>query len=766
MDGQRGPDRFERFREESCGFNPRLGELCVGNLLSRTWLGIGICLWIAAAAGRLAAAEAPPSPKWLSEITRVAYTDLPNRQTQGDWPDKFIPDVAAAGAQLLFSRVHSGEHWAGVAWKSEYGTDPTMQGDGTRHVVELCRKHGLRYLAYYWAQREPKSLGDAHPDWRCVDRRGRKTGYFCVNTPYFDLVCNRCVELVAKVGVDGVFFDMFHARSDECYCPACCERFRNLTRHEPPKEENFDDVLWQQWTEFKYRSIEEAMLRINRAIKAANPEAALIANTWNAWCYRNSGNARNSIRVAEYVDGLLEETGWYDTVDPSFFDFPALHNFMSWHLAGLCRGKRAFMWSSPSFARIKPVGYTEDAIRVACMMTNGSVPAPSVPQREVMARYLADITARDRYFRGSRLLPWCGLVVSEKTELWYGREEPKERYVKGVYGLYQTMLERHLPVSLVTDRDLECGTLEPYKVLVMPNTAAMSQKEIETVRRFVEAGGGLVATYETSLYDEHARPRDDLGLGEVLNARKTGQGDNHVVNISFNPKRPFSAHLYLGREPRWIDDPWIRQAARLHASTQPADTPTQSFPLYARMLVVSPRQGRIAPMRLRLAEYDAKAGVQRHREAPALVENRFGKGRVFYFPADLSWTYFRLGEQYLASLLEQAIREAAGEGPPVEAAAPSIVQVMTHVQDDRLVVHLLNDISSLGRSGNVVKESLRERTEVVPIHGIKLTFRDPGLKRFTLIPGSLRLEPTAGPHGQTVSLPPLEIHAMVVAEKQ
>jgi hypothetical protein len=88
------------------------------------------------------------------------------------------------------------------------------------------------------------------------------------------------------------------------------------------------------------------------------------------------------------------------------------------------------------------------------------------------------------------------------------------------------------------------------------------------------------------------------------------------------------------------------------------------------------------------------------------------------------------------------------------------------VQDDRLVVHLLNDVSSLGRSGNVAKESLRERTEVVPIHGIKLTFRDPGLNRFTLIPGSRRLESTAGPHGQTVSLPPLEIHAMVVAEKQ
>ena len=61
---------------------------------------------------------------------------------------------------------------------------------------------------------------------------------------------------------------------------------------------------------------------------------------------------------------MLEETGWYDTVDPSFFAFPALHNFMSWHLGGLCKDKRAFMWSSPSYLRSASLHYQEAAIRV------------------------------------------------------------------------------------------------------------------------------------------------------------------------------------------------------------------------------------------------------------------------------------------------------------------------------------------------------------------------------------------------------------------
>ena len=85
--------------------------------------------------------------------------------------------------------------------------------DGTRHITELCHKLGLRYIAYYWAQRERPATAQAHPDWRCASSRGKPTGYYCVNNPaYRQLVRNRVVELVRKVGVDGVFFDMFHAQ--------------------------------------------------------------------------------------------------------------------------------------------------------------------------------------------------------------------------------------------------------------------------------------------------------------------------------------------------------------------------------------------------------------------------------------------------------------------------------------------------------------------------------------------------------------------------
>ena len=893
-------------------------------------LFVAPCL-VGVVVARVGAAEAPPPPKWLFDVTRVAYTDLPNTQSMQDWPEKVIADLAQSGVQMLFSRAHSGESWQGLGWKSKYGEiDPAMKGalldwevvggattdadahsgrqclrlvhtaeraqtylnrrwklkggeqgamldrlkgevaywykavsakdaslwlgvipmsvdpledtgaprtgikvpaehvgdgqwhrvtipydytgnpkvkwvhvscfldgsaaelllddleflgagvqpitnggfeevspdrDGTREVVALCHKHGMRYLAYYWAQREPKSVGEAHPDWRCRNSAGKPTAYYCVNTAYRDLVRDRIVELVKEVGVDGVFFDMFHTRADECYCDACRAKFRMLTGQEPPPKQDYDSLLWQQWVEFKYRSIEEAMLDFNRAIKAANPEAALVVNTWNAWVYGNTHNTRNSIRVIENVDGLLEETGWYDVVDPSFFAFPARHNFMNWHLAGLCKGKRAFMWGAASLPGWLPLPPLEPRIRVLTMVTNGAVPAHSVPGRDTLKTYLGDIAEREDYFRGSRLAPWCGLVVSEKTELWYGRDDPKERYVKGVYGAYQSLLERHLPVSLVTDRELEVGKLEDHKVLFLPNCAAMSDAEIETVRRFVREGGGLVATYETSLYDEHGQPRETFGMADLLNAKQEGAFDNSAMQPGWNPTAVHTASLFLSPAHRWSSDPVVLRTLSLHSVTQPDDTVNRQIPLHCRMLLVTPTAGAPSPLRLTTAHTERDTGKVVRTDHVALVESGYGKGKVIYLPFDASWSFFRYGHEYLGRLMELALREAAAAPPPVEVEAPTVVQAMTHLQGDRVVVHLLNDVSSTGRSQNVAGESLYVRREVLPIHDLRVTFRDPTLKRFLLVPGKIPLAAAKAEAGTTVTVPKLDIHCMVVAER-
>lgn len=656
------------------------------------------------------------------------------------------------------------------------GTD-----DPTRRVADLCHQNGIRYLAYFWGMREPMDVWRDHPEWKCVGRDGQPRDRFCPNNPGYRQFVKDCfAEIITDCGVDGIFIDMHNIAYEEGYCAHCVRQFRELTGENPPAvaDEEFDSPLWQAWVRFKYQTVEDAMLDYNRAIKAANPEAVLVSNSWSAWTYRRAGGGPKggtSVRLAEVTDGLLEELGWYD-LDGSLFAFPARFNFMSWHLAGLSKSKPAHAWGHPTeWAGGGTTQSTEARIRVMTMITNGAVAAQTIPARDVMVEYMNDIAQRDPYLQGARLFPWCGLVVSEKTEQWYGRDDPVNRYLKGVYGAFQMMLESHLPVSLVTDRELELGTLEDYRVLFLPNCAVMSDAELATVREFVRNGGGVVATYETSRYDEHGWPRENLGLADVLGVDSVlGTFDNRSA-AHLRPPTGQSALLQMASNHPWSNDPVILGRMARVGSTAPTGALDRSLPIHCQILEVASEHGTL-PLRTATwapqATTDGQTAAQKRRAAsttqsadyPGIIQTTYGKGKVVYIPADLSWAFFRYGHDFLGRFLELAVREAAAEPPPAEVEAPAVVQTMTHQQGNRLVVHLLNDISSFGRSQIVVGESLYIRREVLPIHDIRVTFRDPKLQHFRLVPGDTELVPEQGEGGLTVTVPRLDIHAMVVAE--
>ena len=102
-------------------------------VLTLPWLtssAIGALLLLVVSSVR---ADAPPSPNWLKEITRVAYTGLPNSQRWADWPDRVIADFASAGVQMMFSRVHNGRDSPGLAWRSAYGDPQPGHARARRH---------------------------------------------------------------------------------------------------------------------------------------------------------------------------------------------------------------------------------------------------------------------------------------------------------------------------------------------------------------------------------------------------------------------------------------------------------------------------------------------------------------------------------------------------------------------------------------------------------------------------------------------------------
>ncbi len=77
---------------------------------------------------------------------------------------------------------------------------------------------------------------------------------------------------------------------------------------------------------------------------------------------------------------------------------------------------------------------------------------------------------------------------------------------------------------------LEQGDLKKYRVLVLPGSIALSDKEVEQIVAFVRRGGLLLADAMPGTTDEHGRPRVESPLAEIFAAGGIGKGAAVLLN--------------------------------------------------------------------------------------------------------------------------------------------------------------------------------------------------------------------------------------------
>lgn len=111
--------------------------------------------------------------------------------------------------------------------------------------------------------------------------------------------------------------------------------------------------------------------------------------------------------------------------------------------------------------------------------------------------------------------------------------------------LFDAIRDLGLQFRYATDRMLRQGEfdLTKYKVLVLPRVAAISDKEAQIIRDFVEQGGTVIADIRPGLYTEHCKPRLRGVLNDLFGvacdgkaAPKTGKfvaGEKSPVRVQF-----------------------------------------------------------------------------------------------------------------------------------------------------------------------------------------------------------------------------------------
>lgn len=652
----------------------------------------------ALAATPLMAAE---QPAWFDKPMRWAQVVF-TEDDPGNYDPSFWFDY--------FKRTHSGGAClAGGGCMAFYPTKIPLHykskflgnRDPFGEMVEGCRKLGMNVIARTDPHAAHQDVYDAHPDWIAVDAQGRKRRHWanpelwvtCALGPYnFDFMTQVTKEIVSLYKVDGVFSNRW-AGSGQCFCEHCQTNFKKFSGGlDLPRTANPQDPARRQYILWNQHRLFELWRLWDAEIKKLNPNAAFIANSGGGatsaldmktigelapilfadrqarrglmtpWSNGKNGKEYRSTMGRKPIGGIfsigLEEPyRWKDSVQSG-------EEIRVWVADGIAQGLR------PWFAKFNAKPYDKRWMPVV---------------EDIYKWHYKN----ERYLRNEANLARIGMVYSQQTAHFYG-----SKVEEATNGFYHALVEARLPFEMVHDGLLDAERLRPFKTLVLPNIAALSDSQCAQLRAFVQQGGSIVATHETSLYDEWGVRRGNFGLADLFGCTFNGKVDGPVQNSYLNiddPAHPLTKGL--DDAPRIIHG--VNQV-RVKPSI-PFKAPITEVPSYPDL-----------PME------DVYPRVA-HTDSAGVYSSQHGNGRVVYFPWDIDRTFWEVLSPDHGKLLRNAVSWAANEPAPIEVSGPGLIDIALWSQKSSLAAHLVNLTNPMAMKGPY--------REVIPIGPIQVRIR-------------------------------------------
>jgi hypothetical protein len=281
-------------------------------------------------------------------------------------------------------------------------------------------------------------------------------------------------------------------------------------------------------------------------------------------------------------------------------------------------------------------------------------------------KYFDWMARHDAHFVNKHSIANLGVVMGQRTHLFYKppRGASMPQYMDG---LYYALLEGRFLFDFVHEEKMAAEDLQKYSALLLPNTALLSDGQCRQLRAYVAGGGSLLATFETSMFNEHNERRADFGLADVFGIHKASE----ILGTNGN--------AYLARIEK--------QHAILNGFTN-----THWIPGAENRVPLAPVQEPILSVVPGFVAYPPELSypLQARTDEPAVVVREKGKSRLIYFPGDIERTMWQSGHTDLARLLQNSIRWVAGANPPVTIEGEGVIETFAWETEAGFAVHILN----------------------------------------------------------------------------
>lgn len=560
-------------------------------------------------------------------------------------------------------------------------------------MVAACRARDLKIFARNDWGHLPESVAREHPDWAIRDGDGEPgfrhgMSWTCPTGPlYREIAVEGFREQMDAYDIDGIYINGLGGR---CRCARCREMFREEAGLEIPDVEDWDDPAWRAYVAWGYRVVDDLARTQYEGLLATHPDKLYFIDAAD---FQSPGWIRGKAQdLAGQACGesIVSTEAFNDVAEPA-------PRMLASTVARLVRSLAdrndkpgwVFVSSFPghSWPNLNQPPEEFRAYAATAYLNGTSVVVPFyghldnddtrllAPARDVFG------FARARAALLEEMTPVAPVAVvwSRPTMDYYARGDMQDRAVRRLFGASRALLESHIPYTVIDSSQLDDAGLAGVEVLVLPNVACLSNAQCAAIDRFVAGGGRLVASFETSLYDELARRREGFGL-TCLPVSTEGR-----VAHAESPWRSSRTHSYL------------RIALPEHPLVDGmGDTPI--LPLKGPWLDVAVTDAGASEPLSAIPPHDAQppeiGWVRPTVDDPMAVVST--DGRVVYFAHQPFQMHGLYELPDTRRLIAGAIRSVWT--PPIEADAPPTVEITLCRAGERTLVGLINHTASLVRS--------------------------------------------------------------------
>lgn len=577
----------------------------------------------------------------------------------------------SAGGYMAFYPTQIPFHY-----RSKFLGDTDPFGD----LVAGARELDMHVMARVDAHAIHADAAAAHPEWLARDVDGNPIPHWAFpdiwltepfGTYHREFITEVAREIVREYDVDALFANRWEGPSAISYSEQAAREFFDDTGMHLPRLEDRGDPAWRAYTSWRSRKLSELVVLWDDAVRDVRPHAAFIPNRgamltrdlvrdlvddrypmffidkqgrseiealWGPGQIAKRSRGMFPERPVALITSVGPEHGqyrWKDSVaDP--------HEIVTWMVDGFVHGARP--WYTKFNANVLDDRWVQPIIDAFGLHEQVEGLFDSMP-----------ITSQVALLDNVRLNPadpWASHAAATHDE----------------DGFYQALIEARIPFDYIADQELSSERLASYRVLVLPNTRALSEAHCQTIRDFVAGGGSVVAAHESSLLDENEQLRPEFGLADVLG-----------VHLSAPPRGPLKNN-YISLDPGHPLAAGFAGASRIVGGTH--------------IVGIEATAGTTVPFRF-VPDYPdlPMEEVYPREEAgpPAIVcREHPGGGRTVYLGFNVGEILWAALQRDHARVIQNAVGWALRETPRVTVEGPGLVDVSVRADGAGLTVALVN----------------------------------------------------------------------------